>query len=117
MHLLRLTAAGSLVALIFLCLLWESVWAPLRPGGSALMLKALPLLAPLWGILHGKLYTYRWTSMLVLAYLCEGIVRAWSERGLSQLLAGCEITLSLILFVTTLCYVSKSLALARICKP
>jgi len=113
MHLLRLIAAGSLAALIFLCLLWESVWAPIRPGGSALMLKALPLLAPLWGILHGKVYTYRWTSMLVLAYLCEGIVRAWSERGVSQLLASAEIALSLILFVTTLSYVHASRTVTR----
>ena len=39
-------AAVSLVALLMLCLAWELWWAPLRPGGSWLVLKALPLLAP-----------------------------------------------------------------------
>ena len=66
------TAIVSLIALIFLCLLWEAWLAPLRPGGSLLMLKALPLLIPLFGILRGKVYTYQWTALLVLAYLTEG---------------------------------------------
>jgi uncharacterized membrane protein len=113
MRALRLIASINLVALIFLCLFWESVWAPLRPGGSFLMLKALPLLAPLLGIFRGRVYTYKWSSMVVLAYLCEGIVRAWSERGLSQKLACAEIVLSLLLFVALLCYVRTSRALMR----
>jgi hypothetical protein len=36
----RRTAVGSLLALIALCLAWELVLAPLRPGGSWLALKA-----------------------------------------------------------------------------
>ena len=51
------------------------------------MLKALPLLIPLFGILRGKVYTYQWTALLVLAYFTEGVVRAWSDRGVSQQLA------------------------------
>ena len=35
----------SLLALIALCLAWEIWLAPLRPGGSWMLLKALPLLA------------------------------------------------------------------------
>ena len=42
----RWLAAGSLLALIALCLAWELVLAPLRPGGSWLALKALPLCIP-----------------------------------------------------------------------
>ncbi len=76
-------AVASLIALIFLGLAWELVLAPLRPGGSLLALKILPLLAPLFGILRGRVYTYQWTSMLILAYLAEGAVRAWSDRGMS----------------------------------
>ena len=85
---LRVVASGALLALIFLCLAWELWLAPLRPGGSYLALKAAPLAIPLIGILLGWRYTYQWSSMFVLAYFMEGVVRAWSERGMSQLLAG-----------------------------
>jgi uncharacterized membrane protein len=99
------TAIVGLIGLIFLCLLWEAWLAPLRPGGSFLMLKALPLLIPLFGILRGRLYTYQWTALLVLVYFTEGVVRAWSERGLSQQLAVLEIVLALLLFASCVLYV------------
>ena len=105
---LQVGASASLIALIFLCLLWESVLAPIRPGGSLLMLKALPLLIPLFGILRGRIYTYQWTSLLVLAYFCEGVVRAWSERGSGRALALAEIALSVILFASAMLYVWTS---------
>ena len=76
---LRLLASASLFALIVLCVAWESVVAPLRPGGSWMLLKALPLAFPLRGILRGNLYTYQWASMLSLLYLMEGVVRAMSD--------------------------------------
>ena len=101
-------ANASLIALIALCLLWEGWLAPIRPGGSALMLKALPLLAPVFGILRGRVYTYQWTALLVLAYFVEGIVRAWSDHGLSQQLALAEIALSMALFWSCVLYVRFS---------
>ena len=63
-----------------------------------LALKALPLLVPLSGVLHERRYTYQWTSMLVLAYFAEGSVRAFSEPGLTRVLAIAEISLSCICF-------------------
>lgn len=92
-------AAVSLVGLLFLCLAWELWLAPLRPGGSMLALKALPLLLPLFGILRGKRYTHQWTSMLALAYVTEGLVRAASDQGASQALAVAETVLAMLLFV------------------
>ena len=74
----RIAACPS-IALIVLCLAWELWLAPLRPGGSLLALKALPLALPLSGILKGRRYTYQWSSMLILAYFAEGVTRAWSE--------------------------------------
>jgi uncharacterized membrane protein len=106
--LLQAAASAALIALVFLCLLWESVLSPIRPGGSLLLLKALPLLLPLFGILRGKVYTYRWAPLLVLAYLCEGAVRAWSEVGLSHGLAMAEITLSMAFVVVASLYVRLS---------
>ena len=40
-----LAASASLVALIVLCVAWEAWLAPLRPGGSWMILKVVPLLA------------------------------------------------------------------------
>jgi uncharacterized membrane protein len=101
---LRLTASASLVAMILLCLAWELWLAPLRPGGSYLALKAAPLALPLYGILFGRRYTYQWSSMFVLAYFTEGVMRAWSERGASQMLAFAEIALSIIFFAAAVAY-------------
>ena len=109
---LRLAASGSLLSLIALCLAWELWLAPLRPGGSYIAFKALPLLFPLVGILQGRRYTYQWSSMLVLAYFAEGVVRAWSERGTSQLLAALEIAFSLVFFASAVAYARLTRAAA-----
>lgn len=97
-------ASASLVSLVFLCLAWELWLAPLRPGGSMLALKALPLLLPLFGILRGARYTHQWTSMLALAYVAEGLVRCASDQGASQLLALAETVLAMLLFAGCLGY-------------
>lgn len=101
---LQLAASVSLIALLMLSLEWEAWLAPLRPGGSLLVLKALPLLLPLFGILRGKRYTYQWSCMFILLYFTEGAVRGWSDTGLSQQLAWLEILLTLIFFVATVLY-------------
>ena len=97
-------AGSSLIALIFLCLAWESILAPLKPGGTLLILKAVPLLLPLFGILKGRRYTYQWASMFILFYFTEGAVRAWSDVGLSAQLALLEVALSLIFFMCAIFY-------------
>mgnify|MGYP006372594899 FL=1 len=101
---LRVAAAGSLIGLLVLCLAWELWLAPLRPGGSLLALKAAPLALPLGGIFAGRRYTYQWSSMMILGYFAEGVMRAWSERGTSQLLALAEIALSLAFFGAAVAY-------------
>lgn len=99
------TSCAALIALALLCLAWELWLAPLRPGGSWMALKMLPLLAPLAGILRRRIYTYQWSSMLILAYFIEGVVRGYSETGLAVQLARAEITLSLLFFCSTIAYV------------
>jgi uncharacterized membrane protein len=64
-RLLQYAALASLFSLIALTLSWELWLAPLRPGGSWLALKAVPLGVPLGGIVRGKRYTYKWTTMLI----------------------------------------------------
>jgi uncharacterized membrane protein len=87
-----------------LCLAWELWLAPLRPGGSLMALKALPLAVPLGGVLNGRSYTFQWSAMLILAYFAEGVVRFASEKGPSQLLAGTEIALSALFFGAAVAY-------------
>jgi uncharacterized membrane protein len=95
----RWLAVGSLVGLIALGLAWELWLAPLRPGGSWLALKVLPLVVPLSGLLKNRMYTYRWVSLMVWLYFTEGVVRAWSDtNGTSQALALLEVMLCLSLF-------------------
>jgi uncharacterized membrane protein len=107
-NLYRVIASASLIALIALCVAWELFLAPLRPGGSWLVLKVLPLLAPLFGILHGKRYTYQWASMLVLFHFAEGLTRGWSDKGLSQALAWLEVVLTSIFFFAVVAYTKQS---------
>ena len=101
----QFAASASLIALIFLCLGWELWWAPLKPGGSWLGLKAVLLLTPLFGILRGKRYTYKWVSLFVQLYLLEGLTRATSDSGLSQQLAIGETVLATVLFVSVIIYI------------
>lgn len=105
---LHFGASASLIALILLCLAWESILAPLKPGGSLLILKAVPLLIPLFGILRGRRYTYQWASMFILLYFVEGVVRGWTDNGISAQLAQIEIVLCLIFFCCAIFYAKLS---------
>lgn len=102
--LLHVGAITSLIALIILCLAWELALAPLRPGGSWLVLKVLPLLAPLLGVLKRNIYTLQWASMLILLYFTEGIVRATSDSGLSAKLGWVEVALTCVFFLCAILY-------------
>lgn len=94
----RTVAVGALLSLIALTLAWELWLAPLRPGGSWLALKALPLLLPLPGLLRNRMYTYRWVSLFIWLYVTEGIVRASGDRPPGNLLALAQVLLCVALF-------------------
>ncbi|WP_066738607.1 DUF2069 domain-containing protein [Cupriavidus sp. D384] len=94
----------SLIALIALCIAWEWFLAPLRPGGSWLILKCVLLLPVLRGVWMRNRYTMQWSSMLILLYFTEGIVRATSDRAPSSWLAWAEVALTLLFFVSTILY-------------
>ncbi len=109
----RLLAVGSLLGLIALGLAWELWLAPLRPGGSWLALKVLPLCIPLAGLLKNRMYTYRWLSLLVWLYFTEGVVRATTESGASAWLAALEVLLCLMLFAGCALHVRLRLKAAK----
>ena len=97
-QLTRVLAVGSLLGLIVLGLAWELWLAPLRPGGSWLVLKVLPLTVPVAGLLKNRMYTYRWVSLLIWLYFIEAAVRGWSDRWPSSALAMLEGLLCVTLF-------------------
>ncbi|MDO5087505.1 MAG: DUF2069 domain-containing protein [Comamonadaceae bacterium] len=95
----RAAAVACLLALAGLTLAWELWLAPLRPGGSWLALKSLPLLLPLPGLLRHRMYTYRWVSLFVWLYFAEGVVRASGDRPPGNLLALVQTLLCVALFM------------------
>lgn len=98
-------AAASLVLLIAWLLAWEMLVAPLKPGGSLLALKVIPLLLPLRGVLKRDVYTLQWSSMFILLYFAEGVVRGYSDRlEISRIMGWGEIALVCVYFACALLY-------------
>lgn len=110
----RWLAVGCAVALVVLGLAWELWLAPLRPGGSWWALKVLPLCAAVPGLVLRRMYTYRWTSLLVWLYFTEGVVRA-SGRGIGDSLpmALLEVALCVALFAACSMHVRLRLGSVR----
>ena len=100
---MRLATLAVLAALIALCLAWELWLAP--TGSGTLAVKVLPLVLCVAGLLRHRMYTYRWLSLLVWLYFMEGAVRVTTESGLSQVLAGLEVVLSVLLFACSAFYI------------
>jgi uncharacterized membrane protein len=110
----RAVAVGCMLGLIVLGLAWELWLAPLRPGGSLLALKVLPLVIPLAGLYKNRMYTYRWVSLMIWLYFTEGVVRAWSDtNGVGQVLALIEVLLCLMLFAACAWHVRLRLRNAK----
>ena len=98
-------AIASLIWLIGWLVAWEAYVAPLQPGSWLLALKALPLLLPLRGVIKRDLYTLQWSSMLILIYFAEGVVRAWADQGAaSRQMAIGEIALVVVYYFCALLY-------------
>jgi len=110
----RIVAVSSLLGLIVLSLAWELWLAPLRPGGSWLALKALPLCIPLAGLLKHRMYTYRWLSLMIWLYFTEGVVRAWSDMPPGNWLALLEVALCVVLFAACAAHVRLRLAQGKV---
>ena len=107
----RSLALACLLALIALCLAWELWLAP--TGRGTLVLKALPLVLALPGLLAWRLYTFRWLSLVLWLYVAEGAVRATSDRGLGAPLALLEVLLCLVLFAACAAHIRWRLTAAK----
>ena len=91
-------ATACLVALIFLGVAWELFLAPIRTGGSWLVLKVLPLMAALPGVLRERRHTVQWTTLVIWLYAAEGATRAYTDAGLGAALALAEFVLAVAYF-------------------
>ncbi|WP_114662366.1 DUF2069 domain-containing protein [Polynucleobacter necessarius] len=99
----QLLATAAYIDLFILCVAWEWFISPLRPGGSWLILKGVPLLFAIPGIWKGNVYTMQWASMLILLYITEGLVRIL-ETGANFWMAVLETSSATIGFVCLLIY-------------
>lgn len=99
----QLIATAAFIDLFILCVCWEWFISPLRPSGSWLILKGVPLLFAIPGLWKGNVYTMQWASMLILLYITEGLVRIL-ETGANFWLAALETLIATIGFVCLLMY-------------
>jgi uncharacterized membrane protein len=67
------------IALIVLSILWEGWLAPTQPAGLWLMIKTLPLLIPLFGMLHHKRIHFSIAGLIVMPYFTEAVMIGWGE--------------------------------------
>ena len=89
-------------ALVVLLVLWETLLAPVRPGGSWLALKALPLALLLPGLAKGRARARQWASLLLPFYFGEGLVRGLTEAGRHATVAWAAALLALAAFAAVL---------------
>lgn len=111
----QLIATAAFIDLFILCVAWEWFISPLRPGGSWLILKAVPLLFAIPGLWRGNVYTMQWASMLILLYITEGLVRIL-ETGANFWLAVLETTIATVGFLCLLMFLKPIKARAKAAK-
>jgi uncharacterized membrane protein len=91
-------AVASVFALALTELLWETLLAPLRPGGSWLALKALPVALLCLALGRGSHKARQVASLLLPIYFGEALVRALNEGGRHALVAATAAALAAFAF-------------------
>ena len=64
----QLFSSGGIILMSLWCLAWEGYIAPLNPDGSWLILKCIPIILPLTGMLRNTLRAYQYAVLLVFPY-------------------------------------------------
>ena len=104
-RLLQRIAMASLIALILLSIAfaWPSV--PGTASGATLaILKIVTLAFVLVRIRRADVYAMQWSSMLILLFVAEGVVRAMSDPQPSAALGGIEAVAAGTFFFAMLAY-------------
>ena len=93
------TALVLVISMIIFGISWEIWLNPIRPGGSMLWAKVLPLMLALPGLYKARIYTFQWLSLLVWLYVCEALVRVYTTQKIEILLSVIWLLMSLSLFI------------------
>lgn len=101
-HAVRL-ARFSWFALLALAVAWEWQLAPLRAGGSWLVLKAVPLALLARRVWRADVKAMQWALAAVLLYAAEGAVRVF-ESPPAPTLAALELLLAAAFYVAAIVY-------------
>ena len=105
-------ATAALVALALIGLLWELWLAPLRPGGSWLALKIVPLALLIPGAFAGRRRTLQQLTLLLPFHVAEGIVRGITEAGRHAVVAWFAAIVAAIALGAVLAWVRGSMTRA-----
>lgn len=107
-----LTLSGYLGIMVLL-LAWYGWLAPPEtvPAKVIIVVLALPLFAPLRGLLHARPYTVAWSLFIALIYFIHGTVEAWSNEA-ARSLALLEVFLSIVWMTAGTAFIRTSKKLA-----
>ena len=92
--------------LFILLSVWTAYLAPptIFPISIVLLFYVGPLLIPLRGLLHGKLYTHAWVHFMALFYFIVGVMVA-AANAEERNYALAQVVLSIMMFVGSMMYV------------
>ncbi|HNW77409.1 MAG TPA: DUF2069 domain-containing protein [Candidatus Competibacteraceae bacterium] len=99
---------GAYFGLLGVLTLWFAWLEPAAriPVALVLLVLVAPLLAPLRGLLHGRPYTFAWTSFLALFYFTVGVFNAAGPMAYPWL-AWLEMACSVLLFLGAILFVRE----------
>ena len=100
------------IAFVAYAIVCELYLAPLKPGGSLLALKVLPLIFLLPGLFKGKFRSLQALCMLILIYTAEGFVRAMSDPPAVRIWGWVGALLSTAIFLGTM-WIARSVKQAK----
>jgi uncharacterized membrane protein len=97
-------AIATTVALLLFEALWELALAPIKPHGSWLALKALPLAWLIRGVARGRRRARQWLALLLPFYIGEALMRTVAEPGRHALVAAVACAIATLAFVALLAW-------------
>lgn len=111
---IALASLIALIAQIGISLAFAVMAEPGAPRGLALAsVEAIVLAFLLTRIARLDTYAMQWSSMLILLFMAEGVVRAMTERQPSSMLGAIEAASAAIYFVAVLAYLRPLKKAAR----
>ena len=116
-NLLQRVAVASLIALMGLSLAFALVpVGGVRTGAMLALIKILVLAFVFKRVWRADVYAMQWSSMFILLFVAEGVVRATSDPQPSALLGGIEAVVASLYFVAVLAYLRPLKKAARASK-